>query len=38
LLREPKRMEIFDGGHVPTLELGIPMITRWFDETLGRVE
>lgn len=38
LLREPKRLEIFEGGHVPPLNIAIPMMTKWFDETMGRVE
>ena len=38
LLRDPKRLELFEGGHVPTMNLAIPMMTKWFDETLGRVE
>ena len=37
LLREPKRLEIYEGGHVPPAEIGIPAMTRWFDETLGPV-
>ncbi len=38
LLREPKRIEVFEGGHVPTVNIAMPMMTRWFDETLGKVE
>ncbi|MEO8036050.1 MAG: SUMF1/EgtB/PvdO family nonheme iron enzyme, partial [Acidobacteriota bacterium] len=38
LLREPKRLEVFEGGHVPSQNVSIPTMTKWFDETLGRVE
>ena len=37
LLREPKRMILFDQGHVPSLELTVPAINTWLDETLGPV-
>src|SRR5262249_45418456 len=37
LLREPKRLELFDGGHIPPLEVSVPTINRWLDETLGPV-
>lgn len=37
LMREPKRLETFEGGHVPALSVAIPKMTAWFDETLGRV-
>ncbi|HUO83968.1 MAG TPA: SUMF1/EgtB/PvdO family nonheme iron enzyme, partial [Thermoanaerobaculia bacterium] len=38
LLPEPKRLETFEGGHVPPLEVMIPAITKWFDETVGPVQ
>ena len=38
LLREPKRLKVFEGGHVPAQSISIPMMTKWFDETLGRVQ
>jgi pimeloyl-ACP methyl ester carboxylesterase len=38
LLPEPKRLEIFDGGHVPTPEVRIRAFNAWLDETLGPVE
>lgn len=38
LMREPKRLELFEGGHVPSKNIAIPAMTRWFDQTLGRVE
>jgi len=38
LLREPKRLILFDGGHAPPLELFATTINRWLDETLGPVK
>jgi hypothetical protein len=38
LLREPKQLVIFDGGHVPPAELQVPLINKWFDEKLGPVK
>ena len=38
LLREPKRMVLFDGGHAPPMELFATTIHRWMDETLGPVK
>jgi hypothetical protein len=38
LLREPKRLEIFESGHIPPPEVYIPTANRWLDETLGPVE
>jgi len=37
LMREPKRLSIYDGGHVPTPEVLIPTLNGWFDETMGPV-
>jgi formylglycine-generating enzyme required for sulfatase activity/dienelactone hydrolase/predicted Ser/Thr protein kinase len=37
LLREPKRLQIFDGAHVPPFEVLVPTLTKWFDETMGPV-
>jgi formylglycine-generating enzyme required for sulfatase activity/pimeloyl-ACP methyl ester carboxylesterase len=37
LLREPKRVLIFEGGHRPDHELLIPAMNTWLDETLGPV-
>ena len=37
LMREPKRLTIYDGGHVPTPEVLIPTLNGWFDETMGPV-
>jgi formylglycine-generating enzyme required for sulfatase activity len=38
LMPEPKRLQIFDGGHVPVRKIGLPMFIKWFDESMGRVE
>ena len=37
LLREPKRLAVVEGGHVPPAEARVPVINGWLDETLGRV-
>jgi hypothetical protein len=38
LLREPKRLVLFDGGHIPPFELFVPTMNAWLDETLGPVK
>jgi serine/threonine protein kinase/formylglycine-generating enzyme required for sulfatase activity/dienelactone hydrolase len=38
LLREPKRLELYDGGHSPTFEVATSIINGWLDETLGKVK
>lgn len=38
LLREPKRLHVYEGGHVPPMEIAVPMTTRWLDQTMGAVE
>jgi len=38
LLREPKKIVIYDGGHIPTAEFYVPVLNAWFDETLGAVK
>jgi eukaryotic-like serine/threonine-protein kinase len=38
LLSEPKRLILYDGGHVPSLELFATTIHQWLDETLGPVK
>jgi formylglycine-generating enzyme required for sulfatase activity/dienelactone hydrolase len=37
LLREPRKIVIYDGGHIPTAEFYAPAVNDWFDETLGKV-
>ena len=38
LLREPKRLEVFDCGHIPPAEISAPIINSWLDKTLGPVK
>jgi serine/threonine protein kinase/formylglycine-generating enzyme required for sulfatase activity len=37
LLVEPKRIVFFEGGHVPSLETLMSLMSGWLDEQLGRV-
>jgi len=37
LLREPKRLQIYEGGHVPPTDVYVPAVKKWLDETLGAV-
>ena len=37
LLREPKRLAYYDGGHIAPLEFTVPTINSWLDETVGPV-
>ena len=37
LLREPKRLTVFEGGHIPAPQIAIPTLKNWLDETLGPV-
>ncbi len=37
LLSEPKRLVIFEGGHIPSAQILIPTMNAWLDETLGPV-
>jgi pimeloyl-ACP methyl ester carboxylesterase len=37
LLRQPKRLVLYDGSHSPPIELAVPVINQWLDETLGPV-
>ena len=37
LLREPKKMFVYDSGHSPPFEIAVPVINTWLDETLGPV-
>jgi len=38
LLRDPKRILLYDGGHAPAPEFYVPAINGWLDETLGPVK
>lgn len=37
LLAEPKRLFVYDGGHVPTMEISVSAVQPWLDEHLGPV-
>jgi pimeloyl-ACP methyl ester carboxylesterase len=37
LLREPKRLVLYEGGHRPPLEVLVPTMNGWLDEKLGPV-
>jgi eukaryotic-like serine/threonine-protein kinase len=37
LLSEPKRLTLYDGGHVPSIEVSMSSISPWLEEQLGRV-
>ena len=37
LLREPTRLAYYEGGHIAPLELMVPTINSWLDETMGPV-
>ena len=37
LLAEPKRLFLYDGGHVPTVEVSVGATQPWLDEQLGQV-
>jgi hypothetical protein len=38
LLPEPKRLQVYEGGHSPPIGVFVPTLRQWFDETLGPVE
>jgi formylglycine-generating enzyme required for sulfatase activity/dienelactone hydrolase len=38
LLREPKRLEIFEGGHTAPRDVYIHAVAKWLDETLGPIK
>jgi hypothetical protein len=37
LMREPKRRSNFVGGHIPTAEISVPLITSFLESALGPV-
>jgi dienelactone hydrolase len=37
LLRQPKQLQVIEGGHTPSLELRTPIINKWLDEIFGPV-
>jgi len=38
LLREPKKLVLFEGGHIPPLDIFVSTMNTWLDETLGPVK
>jgi len=38
LLRAPKELVLVDQGHIPPLEVSVPMINDWLDKKLGTVK
>jgi hypothetical protein len=38
ILREPKQLITYEGGHVPTAEFQIPIVSKFFDDKLGPVK
>ena len=38
LLRQPKKLVLLEGGHLPLAEQRVPVINAWLDETLGPVQ
>ncbi len=38
LLQEPKKLAMVNGGHLPSLEVRVPIINNFLDETLGPVK
>ncbi len=37
-LPEPKRLHLYDAGHTPPLEIIVPVVNAWLDETMGAVK
>jgi len=37
LLSEPKQLTLYDGGHVPSVEVTMSTTSGWLDERLGRI-
>lgn len=38
LMRQPKRLVVFEGGHIPAPEVAFPIFNAWLDETMGPVK
>lgn len=38
LYRDPKKLVLYDGSHTPPIEIAVPVINQWLDETLGAVQ
>jgi pimeloyl-ACP methyl ester carboxylesterase len=37
-LPEPKRLHLYNAGHTPPLEIIVPVVNAWLDETMGTVK
>ena len=37
LLREPKKLVSYDGSHTPPIEIAVPVVNGFLDETMGKV-
>jgi hypothetical protein len=37
ILREPKRLALYVGGHFATIETAVPIVNAWLDQTLSAV-
>jgi hypothetical protein len=37
LLRDPKRLVVYEAGHTPPIEIAVPAINGWLDETVGPI-
>ncbi|HET7707423.1 MAG TPA: protein kinase [Thermoanaerobaculia bacterium] len=35
LMIEPKRLVVYEGGHMPPQEIAVPAFMKWLDETMG---
>jgi hypothetical protein len=38
LLKDVKALELVNSGHIPPIEIGVPLINKWLDESLGPVK
>jgi dienelactone hydrolase len=38
LMRHPKRLELHEGGHLPSTEVAVPIINGWLDEWMGPIQ
>jgi serine/threonine protein kinase/formylglycine-generating enzyme required for sulfatase activity/predicted esterase len=38
LFREPRKIVVYDGGHIPTVEFFSNTVNSWLDETIGSVK
>jgi hypothetical protein len=38
LMRHPKRLELYEGGHLPAVDVAVPIINGWLDEWMGPIQ